>query len=259
LCKGSTDSGLNDGGLHRACTSNYQSFRDSFSDMLSVFYAGRVEAQVEKEIKTEAARIAVSNRDGAMYVGDLQLKDYLNQVFDANYRKDERLNQKAADVFHLRAGEATDLSVEEFVDYYMQLTGKISGTNQKRIFSVLQSSGKEIGFVYPATRSKFKYFALSGELTAFLVRLYLARKDLEFVFFDDFIKDLEERYGIYIRKCSKTERLAQKYKIRVKQQEFSRNEQAFLETLDQVNCLIRLSDSGYVITLPEKKGEFKLL
>ena len=259
LCKGSTDSGLNDGGLHRACTSNYQSFRDSFSDMLSVFYAGRVEAQGEKEIKTEAARIAVSNRDGAMHVGDLQLKDYLNQVFDANYRKDERLNQKAADVFHLRAGEATDLSVEEFVDYYMQLTGKISGTNQKRIFSVLQSSGKEIGFVYPATRSKFKYFALSGELTAFLVRLYLARKDLEFVFFDDFIKDLEERYGIYIRKCSKTERLSQKYKIRVKQQEFSRNEQAFLETLDQVNCLIRLSDSGYVITLPEKKGEFKLL
>ena len=259
LCKGSTDSGLNDGGLHRACTSNYQSFRDSFSDMLSVFYARRVEAQGEKEIKTEAARIAVSNRDGAMHVGDLQLKDYLNQVFDANYRKDERLNQKAADVFHLRAGEATDLSVEEFVDYYMQLTGKISGTNQKRIFSVLQSSGKEIGFVYPATRSKFKYFALSGELTAFLVRLYLARKDLEFVFFDDFIKDLEERYGIYIRKCSKTERLSQKYKIRVKQQEFSRNEQAFLETLDQVNCLIRLSDSGYVITLPEKKGEFKLL
>lgn len=259
LCKGSTDSGLNDGGLHRACTSNYQSFRDSFSDMLSDFYAGRVVAQGEREIKTEAAQVAVSNRNGAMHVGDLQLMDYLNQVFDANYRKDERLNQKAADVFHLRAGETTDLSVEEFVDYYMQLTGKISGTNQKRIFSVLQSSGKEIGFVYPATRSRFKYFALSGELTAFLVRLYLARKDLEFVFFDDFIKDLEERYGIYIRKCSKTERLAQKYKIRVKQQEFSRNEQAFLETLDQVNCLIRLSDSGYVVTLPEKKGEFKLL
>ena len=76
---------------------------------------------------------------------------------------------------------------------------------------------------------------------------------------DDFIKHLEDNYGIYIRKCNKTERLVQKYKIRVKQQEFSRNEQAFLETLDQVNCLIRLSDSGYVVTLPEKKGEFKLL
>ena len=259
LCKGSTDSGLNDGGLHRACTSNYQSFRDSFSDLLSEFYEGRVAAQGFKETTGEEFLIAVSNRDGSMYVGDLKLMDYLNQVFDANYRNDERLNQKAADVFHLRAGDVANLSVEEFVDYYMQLTGKISGTNQKRIFSVLQSSGKEIGFVYPATRSRFKYFALSGELTAFLVRLHLARKDLEFVFVDDFIKELEEHYGIYIRKCSKTERLVQKYKIRVKQQEFSRNEQAFLETLDQVNCLIRLSDSGYVVTLPEKKGEFKLL
>lgn len=259
LCKGSTDSGLNDGGLHRACTSNYQSFRDSFSDLLSEFYEGRVMAHGNKEVKEGGALIAVSNSDGSIHVGDLTLKEYLNQVFDANYRNDERLNQKAADVFRLRAGEVVNLSVEEFVDYYMQLTGKISGTNQKRIFSVLQSSGKEIGFVYPATRSRFKYFALSGELTAFLVRLHLVRKGLEFVFFDDFIKDLEEHYGIYIRKCSKTERLVQKYKIRVKQQEFSRNEQAFLETLDQVNCLIRLSDSGYVVTLPEKKGEFKLL
>lgn len=256
LCKGSTDSGLNEGGLHRACTSNYQSFRDSFSDLLSDFYMERV---VLQEKGTEKF-IVVSNQDGSIYIGDLLLKEYLNKVFDANYRNDERLNSKAADVFHLKAGEKTNpLSLEEFVDYYMQLTGKISGTNQKRIFSVLQSSGKEIGFVYPATRSKFKYFALSGGLTAFLVRLYLAEKNLPYAFVDDFIKYLEVNYGIYIRKCSKTEGLVSKYKIRVTQQEFSRNEQAFLETLDQVNCLIRLSDSGYIVTLPEKKGEFRLL
>ncbi len=298
LCKGSTDSGLNDGGLHRACTSNYQSFRDSFSDLLSGFYVGRVMEQREKEAGEEAGNadgnrigqenrnadgsgigqesrkrdgindaeqgketfIVVSNRNGAIHIGDVPLKEYLNRVFDANYRNDERLNQKAGDVFHLQMGESLKLSVEAFVDYYMQLTGKISGTNQTRIFGVLQGSGKEIGFVYPATRSKYKYFALSGELTAFLVRLYLTtKKDVEFAFLDDFIKHLEDNYGIYIRKCNKTERLVQKYKIRVKQQEFSRNEQAFLETLDQVNCLIRLSDSGYVVTLPEKKGEFKLL
>ena len=235
--------------------SNYQSFRDSFSDLLSDFYMERVTDQ-EKILEKV---IVVSNREGSIHVGDLPLKEYLNKVFDANYQNDERLNSKAEDVFHLKAGETNKLSPEEFVDYYMQLTGKISGTNQKRIFSVLQSSGKEIGFVYPATRSRFKYFALSGGLTAFLVRLYLAKKDLPYAFVDDFIKYLETDYGIYIRKCSKTEKLVSKYKIRVTQQEFSRNEQALLETLDQVNCLIRLSDSGYIVTLPEKKGEFKLL
>lgn len=256
FCKGSTDSGLNDGGLHRACTSNYQSFRDSFSDLLSEFYKVRVKEKVGEE-----KGIIVSNCGVSTYIGNLSLMDYLNQVFDANYRNDDRLNKAAGNVFRLKTGESMELSPEELADYYMQLTGKISGTNQKRIFNVLQSSGKEIGFVHPATRSRFKYFALSGELTAFLVRLYLSGKEEhpDYVFLDDFIKYLEDNYGIYIRKCSKTDRLVKKYKIRVTQQEFSRNEQAFLETLDQVNCLIRLSDSGYVVTLPEKKGEFKLL
>lgn len=254
FCKGSTDSGLNDGGLHRACTSNYQSFRDKFSDLLLDFYAGRVRDQGKEEI-------VICNKEGIICIGEVSLKEYLNRVFDANYRNDDRLNKTAGDVFRLKKGENLTLSPEGFADYYMQLTGRISGTNQKRIFSVLQSSGKEIGFVHPATRSRFKYFALSGGLMAFLVRLYLAKREehLDYAFLDDFIKYLEDNYGIYTRKCNKTEQLVQKYKIRVTQQEFSRNEQAFLETLDQVNCLIRLSDSGYVVTLPEKRGEFKLL
>ena len=100
---------------------------------------------------------------------------------------------------------------------------------------------------------------MSGELTAFLVRLYLSQKDLEYAFFEDFVQSLEKDYGIYIRKDKKSEKLLAKYGIRVTQQEVSRNEQAFLNTLDHVNCLVRLSDSGYVVTLPEKKGDFRLL
>lgn len=252
LCKGSTDSGLNDGGLHRACISNYRSFRNDFSNLLGDFYAGRLENRQEGNIR-------VSNLGGSIYVGEIKLMEYANEVFDGNYKNEEKLNQKAGAVFHLEEGESQFLSSEEFVECYLQLTGKISGTNQKRIFNVLQSSGKEINFVYPATRSKFKYFAMSGELTAFLVRLYLARKECEYAFLDDFLQCLETDYGIYIRKGRKTDKLIQKYRVRVTGQEFGRNEQAFLETLDRVNCLIRLSDSGYVIILPEKKGEFRLL
>lgn len=274
LCKGSTDSGLNDGGLHRACTANYQSFRNDFSNLLGDFYAGRLKAQQETDREAEEEitksplekgeiedeeNIRVSNQDGVILIGKKKLKDYANDVFDGNYKNEEKLNQKARAVFRLEEGEERRLTAEEFVECYLQLTGKISGTNQKRIFNVLQSSGKEIGFVYPATRSRFKYFALSGKLTAFFVRLYLAGKECDYAFLEDFLQFLETDYGIYIRKGRKTDRLIQKYRIRVNGQEFSRNEQAFLETLDRVNCLIRLSDSGYVVTLPEKKGEFRLL
>lgn len=252
LCKGSTDSGLNDGGLHRACISNYRSFRNDFSNLLGDFYAGRLGSP-------QGEYICVFNRDGIIYVESTKLIDYANKVFDGNYKNEEKLNQKARVVFHLEEGEARPMSSEEFVECYLQLTGKISGTNQKRIFNVLQSSGKEINFVYPATRSKFKYFAMSSELTSFLVRLYLAEKRCEYAFLDDFLQYLETEYGIYIRKGRKTDKLIQKYRIRVTGPEFGRNEQAFLETLDRVNCLVRLSDSGYVIILPEKKGEFRLL
>lgn len=275
LCKGSTDSNLNDGGLHRACISNYQSFRDSFSNLLQVFYKDRIEAQlkkehgngdtesggdsVEKQLEENDKFIWVSNQNGTIYIGEKMLKEYVNQVFDANYRIDAKLNEKARDVFSLKDGEKKKLSSEDLSKDYLQLTGKISGTNQQRILSVLQSSGKEIGFVYPISRSRFKYFAMSDELTAFLVRLYLARKDRDYVFSDDFFQELEKRYGIYIRKGKETDTLIRKYRVRATQQEFSRNEHAFLETLERVNCLVRLSDSGYVVTLPEKKGEFKLL
>ena len=47
--------------------------------------------------------------------------------------------------------------------------------------------------------------------------------------------------------------------IKVPFQEFRKNEQALLDNLDENNCLVRLSDSGYVVTLPEEKGEFRLL
>ena len=262
LCKGSTDSGWNDSAWNRACYSNYKSFREHYSNLLSEFYIGRVrlKSQGEKDKKKDGEiKIEVSNKDGIIYVCEKTFKDYANDVFDGNYRDGNKLNQKVESVFRLKDGCSEEYSPEEFVDYYLQLTGKISGTNQKRIFNVLQSSGKEIGFVHPPTRSRFKYFAMSGELTAFLVRLYLAQKDLEYAFLEDFIQSLEANYGIYIRKGKKVEKLLTKYGIRVTQQEFNRNEQAFLDTLDHVNCLVRLSDSGYVVTLPEKKGEFRLL
>lgn len=276
LCQGSDDSRLNDSGLHRVCISNYQSFRDSFSNLLSEFYSGRIQAKKTGTDKNKEGKAAVGgaeeggeetfvrvqNWNGVIHVEGKPLIEYANEVFDGNYKDDTKLNQKAKTVFQLEEEQQIRLSSAELAEYYLQLTGKISGTNQKRIFSVLQSSGKEIGLVHPASRSRFKYFAMSGEITAFLVRLYLASSSnkLGYAFTDDFMQYLEKNYGFYIRNSNKkVENLVKKSRIRVSQQEFSRNEQAFLETLDNVNCLIRLSDSGYVITLPEKKGEFKLL
>ena len=77
--------------------------------------------------------------------------------------------------------------------------------------------------------------------------------------FDNFLLYLQERYGICIQKTEQMDQILKKMHIKVPFQEFRQNEQALLDNLDEINCLIRLSDSGYVVTLPEEKGEFTLL
>ena len=47
--------------------------------------------------------------------------------------------------------------------------------------------------------------------------------------------------------------------ITLSAQEYAKNKQVFIELLSSINCLIKLSDSGYVVMLPEEKGDFKLL
>lgn len=128
-----------------------------------------------------------------------------------------------------------------------------------KISSTLPTCGKDIDFIFPKSSSKHKFFALSPSLLEFYVRMYLAKEDRTYAYLDNFLLHLQERYGICIQKTEEMDRILKKMHIKVPFQEFRQNEQALLDTLDEINCLIRLSDSGYVVTLPEEKGEFTLL
>ena len=113
--------------------------------------------------------------------------------------------------------------------------------------------------VFPRNRSRQKYFAMSETLTEFYVRLYLARKNLKYDYLDNFIEDLQSRYRIILKKSPEGERMLKSMHIALSAQEYAKNQAAFTDMLNSINCLIKLSDSGYVVTLPEEKGAFKLI
>lgn len=269
LCQGATSSNLLSGGaFHRACVQNYAKLREVFPKEQKEFYLNQMELETE-----DANTVYVWRKGSTLYVdkngeetgGDDEDKTFLNfvnRVFNSNYRKasEKPLYESMQKAFRLTVEDTKyPFSIEEFVTLYMNVSQARKGSTLTKISSTLPTCGKDIGFVFPNSRSRHKYFALSPSLLEFYVRLYLARKDRTYAYLDTFLADLEERYGICIQKSEKMDQILKGLGIKVPFQEFRKNEQALLDNLDENNCLVRLSDSGYVVTLPEEKGGFRLL
>lgn len=108
--------------------------------------------------------------------------------------------------------------------------------------------------IFPKSNANQKYFAMSANLTEFYVRLYLAEKGQQYDYLDNFIDHLESRYHIVLIRTQNSEKLLKTIKPKLTAQDFLNNKAAFIDTLNSVNCLVKLSDSGFVVTLPEEKG-----
>lgn len=270
LCQGSATSHLLSGGaFHRACVQNYAKLREVFPKELKELYL----LQMKKETNEEGI-IYVWNEDAILYVdkvpgeADAQsessetLIEFVKRVFNSRFTKStaESMNASMQKAFKLtEEGKKYPFHQNEFVTLYMNVSQARQGSALTKISSTLPTCGKDIGFVFPKSRSRHKFFALSPSLLEFFVRLYLARKGRSYAYLDSFLADLEERYGICTQKSEKMDQILKSLQIKVPFQEFRQNEQALLDNLDENNCLVRLSDSGYVVTLPEEKGEFRLL
>ncbi len=268
LCQGSATSHLLSGGaFHRACVQNYAELREVFPREMKQYYLLQMEKETDEKgfvyVWEKGEKIYVSKNRGAEKEeqGKLFL-NFVNRVFHSRYKDaaESSLYQSAKRVFRiLNEGEKYCFDKDKFVTFYIEVSRARQGSALTKISSTLPTCGKDIEFIFPNSRSRHKFFALSPTLLEFFVRLYLARKDRTYAYLDNFLADLEERYGICTQKTEKMERILKKMRIKVPFQEFRQNEQALLENLDEINCLVRLSDSGYVITFPEEKGEFRLL
>lgn len=257
LCQGSSHL-QNSEAYHLACVQNYSEIRTVFQTELKEFYI-----KCLKEEQVNNRDILVESSNDGIYVtginGREEFIQFVRRVFNSSFKEEakESLYPSIRKVFALDG--IKEYPAEEFVMYYIDMSKARKGSSLAKISSALNTCGKDIEFVFPKTRSRHKYFALSPSLLEFFVRLYLAKEKSSYAYLDNFLDFIQERYGICIQKNEQMDKMLKSLHMKVPFQEFRQNEQALIDNLDEINCLIRLSDSGYVITLPEEKGEFALL
>lgn len=253
LCKGGPlDNRLN-GNIHRACCNNYAELRSLFPELLQNYYTENVSRLADKK-----GELHLELKNEEVWVQGEMFQDFSMRL-SGSRRRMQLEPEKLRQAFGLTEEGETAISVEAFVLRYINLTGSRRGSTLTKISSTLPTCGKQIDMLFPKSNAKQKYFAMSGSIAEFYVRLYLAGKDQQYDYMDNFLEKLLERYHIVIASSREGDRLLKGLKPRLTALELSRNKQAFLDTLSGINCLIKLSDSGYVVTLPEKKGDFTLL
>ncbi len=256
LCKGKPlDERLN-GDIHRACCNNYARIREVFSELMKVFYREALEAYVDVGKKDS---FLLSAHDDDLWLQEKSFDGFVTELAGREKNRKKIAYDALLKGFGMEDGEEKSITMKEFVMRYIDLTGSKQGSTLQKMSSILSNSGKQIDMVYPKTNVKQKYFAMSEGLAEFYVRLHLARKEIQYDYLDNFMDDLVKRYRIIISKTSENENFTKAYKPLLSAKEFLMNKQAFLDTLNGANCLIKLSDSGFIVTLPEEKGGFKLI
>ncbi len=254
LCKGGIQDVRLEGNIHRACYNNYAGIRSLFPDLMQTYYCDAVRKEMGEEEK-----IKICTEAGRAYIKEREFNEFAVEVMGRKQRSDNELEfGEIVKAFHLQEGE-DKVTVEEFVLRYINLTKSRTGSTLNKMSSVLPTSGKQIGMVYPDNNARQKYFAMSGSLAEFYVRLYLAIKERKYDYLDNFLEFLYDRYRIVIVKSKENERAVKSVKPKLSAFDYSKNKAVFIDTLNNANCLIKLSDSGYVVTLPEEKGGLKLV
>lgn len=260
LCKGDPTDSRVGGNIQRASYGCYVELRGLFPNLLQQYYMDAVSGLLDQD-----GCLNLVYREDTVWVGDEKFREFARRL--SGGRKWMNIgDRQIMEAFGLMKdgempgeGEEFPVPAEDFVLRYISLTGSRKGSNLAKISSVLPTSGKQIDMVFPQSNAKQKYFAMSGSLAEFYVRLYLAGKGRKYDYLDNFLDHLTERYRIVIGNSRGSERLLKSVKPRLSALELSVNKAVFVEGLNRVNCLIKLSDSGYVVTLPEKKGDFTLL
>lgn len=256
LCKGNSQDESLTWLFHRACCNNYIEIRNLFSDLLREYYG----TAIRQWLGEEKEGLVLKAEKGQVEIEDVSFNIFVEQVLMAGRKMRTSIDTaQIKKIYALEEEKEKLVSIDEFVLRYIDMTGTRRGSTLTKISSVLPTSGRQIEMIFPNSNARNKYFAMSGSLTEFYVRLYLAGRKQKYDYLDNFIAHLRKRYRILLVKSIEGDRLLKNVKPKLSAKDFAKNKEAFMNTLSNANCLIKLSDSGYVITLPEQKGDLKLL
>ncbi|MCI9501579.1 MAG: hypothetical protein HFG76_06230 [Hungatella sp.] len=132
---------------------------------------------------------------------------------------------------------------------------KRRASSVRKVSSVFSSQGKECYFAYPVGNVRQKYYVMSPQFTELMVHLFLCEQEDVCGTLGMLYQWLEEKYSIYLGYSSKLETYLKKNSIeQPSKSEFDDNQRAFIETLREINCIVKLSDNSYIITFDTEEG-----
>lgn len=255
LCKGNSQDERLTWLFHRACCNNYIEIRNLFSDLLREYYG----IAIRQWLNEEKEELILKATGGHVEIENVSFELFVEQAMAGRKGRISIETQQIKKIYALEEGSEKRISIDEFVLRYIDMMGARKGSTLTKISSVLPTCGRQIEMIFPNSNARQKYFAMSGTLTEFYVRLYLANKSQRYDYLDNFIAHLQNRYHILLVKSMEGDKMLKNVKPKLSAKDFVRNKEAFMNTLSSANCLIKLSDSGYVITLPEQKGDLRLI
>ncbi len=258
LCKGSANSTVDNKELHRLAVKNFAGIRERIVSLYSKYLKSHLSSESGVEQKVTFIR----KDDGIHYSfpeGDISsFEDFVEQKMGIRMKNMNR-NEKLIKILGLEDKESSTLSIESFVMKFTSFLKNRSGSYLIKLMSTLSSTGRDIDFVFPRNRSKHKFFAMSEQMADFFVRLFLSCNDTTFADYDSFVDWLEDEYNICVRKSKKLDGYLGYIHSTISTKAYHQNELDFIDTLTRINALLKISDSGYIIILPEHKGGFNLL
>jgi len=270
LCKGSSQSSLNYGDFHKSCVTTFNRIRNGYSVLLIDYYKSQFNTEGSSAIYIN---IFIEQEEIKIKLGEKTIKTFAefvdDDIYDLSSGSPGQIKIKKKKIKELKEYLGLDkggikMTKEEFAFKYSEFHKSKRGNNMIKITSVFSSSGAAIGLVHPKKAGKAKYFALSGEISEFFVRMYIAsiNKDnytekMIYGNLNDFILWLKNNYYLHIEDNSDLREFLRTDNISIKSSDYSANKRYLIGNLTSIDCLIKLSDSAYIVTIPEAKGDFK--
>lgn len=252
LTKGTPNFSTDSGKFHLATLGSFSDIREKIFRMSENFFEKRLENHMDSK-----AIFKVNENNNLMIVEKNDEKIFRESrlaQFDSFGTKDTgKVGEFFIDYLQINL-KGRNVERKEVARAIVELNKKMS-SSVLVVSSMLSGQGKQARIVYPTNNAKQKYFAMSGEITELLLKLFLIQSEEEYDTLSAFLKWLESRYGIYIAFSDKLINYLNENSIQVPStQEFTDNVQAFISTLESINAIYKLSDTSYIVSIPGKVG-----
>lgn len=254
-----------EGRIHSAAVSNFASIREQNYKVSENYYYEIISninkeekplilKQKEKDPSTNSHIVLKRGRDDIW----LEVRD---DVFQIKKNPSSNADKSAAEIVEnmlynniSEDGKDTYTNNQEIAHACMEISKK-RASSVRKVASVFSSQGKECYFAYPVGSVRQKYYAMSPQFTELMVHLFLCEQEDGCGTLEMLYQWLEDKYSIYLRYSFKLENYLKKNAIeQPSQSEFEDNQRAFIGTLRELNCIVKLSDNSYIITFDTEEG-----